>query len=125
MIPSSQVQFVGRRLQKRAPSIVSNCWHLESRDPRLVVRSKKTPSVTEMGRVSAVLASLAPEGMTWLAIRYGALTRSGAVPSVTNETTWHATEDGLLPHKVESISAEQIRDIEAKMSLVPTPTPDE
>jgi hypothetical protein len=91
----------------------------------MLVRSKKTPSMTEMGRVAAVLMSLAPEGMPWTVIRYGALTRSHAVPTITHETTWHGSEDGLKPHDIEAMPASRLQDIEDRMSLIPTPSTDE
>lgn len=118
MIDDERVRYSGRLVQKRAPDLVADAW-LFSESPRLLVRTCRDPKMTEVGRVAAVLNSIAPSGLSWMVLRHGAFQRSQDVPVVTDETTWHATKKGLLPHDIRSMPIYRLRDIKDEMSLIP------
>lgn len=124
IISNQQVGYVGRFVQKRAPDLVSDAW-MFSGSPRLLVRAKKRPTTTEIGRIAAVLNSTGPDTLSWMVIRHGAFSESNNVPAVTDKTTWHATEEGLSPHDIHPMPATRLRDIENEMSLIPSPPTDE
>jgi hypothetical protein len=122
MTSQKTIRALARGAYDRGRGVLVGVWTrtAENGGPEVLGRLAQNATAEDAGRASLIIETTMPPGVGWAVVPFGAFSREGPAPAVTEKTTWYATEEGLSPKHVTPIPPPQLEQWADSMKRVHT-----